>query len=141
MLSNIAAGSVDHKRLIYSSEAMPLLLNLLSKAAFDIKKEAAYVLGNICVAPAEGSGRPNVILDHLVNLVHGGCVTGFLDLVRSADNEAARLGLQFIELVSRGWLLLINLIIFYFLLFLLLLNRMCLVWFTYPNKIIVKVVK
>uniref|UniRef100_M1AP89 Importin alpha-2 subunit n=2 Tax=Solanum TaxID=4107 RepID=M1AP89_SOLTU len=81
---------------------MPLLLNLLSKAAFDIKKEVAYVLGNICVAPAEGSGRPNVILDHLVNLVHGGCLTGFLDLVRSADVEAARLGLQFIELVLRG---------------------------------------
>ncbi|WMV52340.1 hypothetical protein MTR67_045725 [Solanum verrucosum] len=102
VLSNIAAGSVEHKRLIYSSEAMPLLLNLLSKAAFDIKKEVAYVLGNICVAPAEGSGRPNVILDHLVNLVHGGCLTGFLDLVRSADVEAARLGLQFIELVLRG---------------------------------------
>lgn len=102
--------------MIYSSEAMPLLLNLLSKAAFDIKKEVAYVLGNICVAPTEGSGRPNVILDHLVNLVRGGCLTGFLDLVRSADVEAARLGLQFIELVSREWLLLINLI-FYLLIF------------------------
>lgn len=101
VLSNIAAGSVEHKRLIYSSEAMALLLHLLSTAAFDIKKEVAYVLGNICVAPAEGSGRPNVILDHLVNLVRGGCLTGFLDLVRSADVEAARLGLQFIELVSR----------------------------------------
>nr|XP_009608295.1 importin subunit alpha-9-like [Nicotiana tomentosiformis] len=102
VLSNIAAGSVEHKRLIYSSEAMALLLHLLSTAAFDIKKEVAYVLGNICVAPAEGSGRPNVILDHLVNLVRGGCLTGFLDLVRSADVEAARLGLQFIELVLRG---------------------------------------
>ncbi|KAF3631100.1 Importin subunit alpha-9 [Capsicum annuum] len=102
VLSNIAAGSVEHKQLIYSSEAMPFLLDLLSTAAFDIKKEVAYVLGNICVAPAEGSGRPNVILDHLVNLVHGGCITGFLDLVRSADVEAARLGLQFIELVLRG---------------------------------------
>ncbi|PHU05452.1 Importin subunit alpha-9 [Capsicum chinense] len=102
VLSNIAAGSVEHKQLIYSSEAMPFLLDLLSTAAFDIKKEVAYVLGNICVAPAEGSGRPNVILDHLVNLVRGGCITGFLDLVRSADVEAARLGLQFIELVLRG---------------------------------------
>ncbi|KAM3340125.1 importin subunit alpha-9 [Capsicum galapagoense] len=102
VLSNIAAGSVEHKQLIYSSEAMPFLLDLLSTAAFDIKKEVAYVLGNICVAPAEGSGRPNVILDHLVNLVRGRCITGFLDLVRSADVEAARLGLQFIELVLRG---------------------------------------
>ncbi|KAJ8533977.1 hypothetical protein K7X08_007301 [Anisodus acutangulus] len=102
VLSNIAAGSVEHKRLIYSSEAMQLLLNLLSTAAFDIKKEVAYVLGNICVAPAEGSGRPNVILDHLVNLVRGGCLTGFVVLVRSADVEAAKLGLQFIELVLRG---------------------------------------
>lgn len=99
MLSNIAAGSVEHKQLIYSSEAVSLLLGLLSKAPFDIRKEVAYVLGNLCVAPAEGSGRPNLILDHLVSLVGRGCLPGFIDLVRSADIEAARLGLQFIELV------------------------------------------
>ncbi|KAI3987807.1 hypothetical protein MKX01_019188, partial [Papaver californicum] len=30
------------------------------------------------------------------------CIPGFVNLVRSADTEAARLGLQFLELVMRG---------------------------------------
>lgn len=102
VLSNIAAGSIAHKQLIYSSEALPLLLHLLSSSPFDIRKEVAYVLGNICVAPTEGDGKPNVIVDHLVSLVQNGCLSGFIDLVRSADTEAARLGLQFMELVLRG---------------------------------------
>ncbi|CAK8571565.1 unnamed protein product [Lathyrus sativus] len=102
VLSNIAAGSVEHKQLIYSSEAMSLLLHLLSAAPFDIRKEVAYVLGNLCVAPTKGDKKPNLIPGHLVSLVEKGCLPGFIDLVRSADIEAARLGLQFIELVLRG---------------------------------------
>ncbi|GLT55780.1 hypothetical protein SLA2020_288720 [Shorea laevis] len=102
VLSNIAAGSVEHKQLIYNSEAVSLLLRLLSTAPFDIRKEVAYVLGNLCVAPTEGDGKPNLILEHLVSLVGRGCLPGFIDLVRSADTEAARLGLQFMELVLRG---------------------------------------
>lgn len=101
MLSNIAAGSVEHKQFVYSSEAVPLLLQLLSTAPFDIRKEVAYVLGNLCVAPAEGNGKPDLILEHLVSLVGRGCLPGFIDLVRSVDIEAAKLGLQFIELVSK----------------------------------------
>lgn len=100
-MSNIAAGSVEHKRLIFLSEAVPLLLHLLSTAPFDIRKEIAYVLGNLCVAPSEGDGKTNLIVEHLVPLVKGGCLSGFIDLVRTADNEAAKLGLQFMELVSR----------------------------------------
>lgn len=99
VLSNIAAGSVEHKQLIYSSEALPLLLHLLSAAPFDIRKEVAYVLGNLCVAPSKGDEKPSLIQEHLVSLVDKGCLPGFIDLVRSADIEAARLGLQFIELV------------------------------------------
>lgn len=101
MLSNIAAGSVEHKQLIYSSDAVPLMLRLLSIAPFDIRKEVAYVLGNLCVAPSDGDGRPILILDHLISLVGKGCLAGFIDLVRSADTEAAKLGLQFMELVSK----------------------------------------
>ncbi|GLT69771.1 hypothetical protein SLA2020_418970 [Shorea laevis] len=87
VLSNIAAGSIEHKQLIYSSEALPLLLRLLSLAPFDIRKEVAYVLGNICVAPTEGDGgKPNLIVEHLVSLVQKGCLSG----------------LQFMELVLRG---------------------------------------
>ncbi|XP_058212865.1 importin subunit alpha-9 isoform X1 [Rhododendron vialii] len=102
VLSNIAAGSIEQKQLINSSEAVPLLLRLLSTAPFDIRKEVAYVLGNLCVAPSEDGGRPNLILDHLVSLVGNGCLPGFVNMVRSADVEAARLGLQFMELVLRG---------------------------------------
>lgn len=79
---------------------MPLLIHLLSTAPFDIRKEVAYTLGNLCVSPAEGSREPNIILDHLVSLVNHGCLPGFINLVRSADIQAARLGLQFLEIVS-----------------------------------------
>lgn len=102
MLSNIAAGSVEHKQLIYSSEAVPLLLRLLSTAPFDVRKEVAYVLGNLCVASTEGDGKSNLIPEHLVSLVGRGCLPGFIDLVRSADTEAARVGLQFMELVRKS---------------------------------------
>ncbi|KAF5202911.1 Importin subunit alpha-9, partial [Thalictrum thalictroides] len=102
VLSNIAAGSIEHKHLIYSSEAIPLLLHLLSTAPFDIRKEVAYVLGNLCVVPQGGSEQPIVVLEHLVSLVGRGCLPGFINLVRSADIEAARLGLQFLEMVMRG---------------------------------------
>ncbi|KAL3646742.1 Importin subunit alpha-9 [Castilleja foliolosa] len=102
VLSNVAAGYIEHKKLIHSSEAVSSLIRLLSTSPFDIKKEVAYVLGNLCVAPSEGSGRPNLIVEHLVSLVGRGCISGFIDLVRSADVEAARLGLQFLELVLRG---------------------------------------
>ncbi|CAO2824249.1 unnamed protein product [Amaranthus hypochondriacus] len=102
VLSNIAAGSIEHKRLVYVSEAVPLLVRLLSTAPFDVRKEVSYVLGNICVAPADASGKSSLIVEHLVSLVNGGCLPGFIELVRSADLEAARLGLQFLELVLRG---------------------------------------
>ncbi|GAB2272370.1 Importin subunit alpha-9 [Dionaea muscipula] len=110
VLSNIAAGSIQHKKLIYSSEAVPLLLRLLSAAPCDIRKEVAYVLGNLCVVPTEGGSTssrpepvPGVIVEHLTSLVGRGCLAGFIHLVRSAaDIEAARLGLQFLELVLRG---------------------------------------
>ncbi|XP_010920895.2 importin subunit alpha-2 [Elaeis guineensis] len=102
VLSNIAAGSFEHKELIFSSEATPLLMHLLLSAPFDIRKEVAYVLGNLCVAPAKGAGQPSIILRHLVTLVNHGCLPGFINLVRSADIESAKLGLQFLELVLRG---------------------------------------
>ncbi|KAM7255176.1 hypothetical protein ACFE04_020417 [Oxalis oulophora] len=102
VVSNIAAGSIEHKQLIYSSEAVPVLQHLFSSSTFDIRKEVAYVLGNLCVAPTEGDNKPNLIQEHLVSLVTRGCLPCFINLVRSADTEAARLGLQFMELVLRG---------------------------------------
>ncbi|XVF23139.1 hypothetical protein REPUB_Repub13aG0012000 [Reevesia pubescens] len=94
--------SVEDKQLIYFSEAVPLLIHLLSTALFDIRNEVAYVLGNLCVAPTKGDGKLNLIHEHLVSFVQRGCLSGFIDLVRSTDIEAARLGLQFMEFVLRG---------------------------------------
>ncbi|KAL0910890.1 hypothetical protein M5K25_018987 [Dendrobium thyrsiflorum] len=91
-----------HKELVFSSEAASFLLDLLSSAPFDIRKEAAFVLGNLCVSPGDGVRQPEIIVNHLVSLVNNGCLPGFLNLVRSPDVEAARLGLQFLELVMRG---------------------------------------
>ncbi|KAH7672622.1 Importin subunit alpha protein [Dioscorea alata] len=102
VISNLAASSVEHKRLIYASEATPLLINFLLSAPFDVRKEAAYALGNLCVAPTETVGHSNIILDHLVSIVHQGCLPGIINLLKSPDMESARLGLQFLELVLRG---------------------------------------
>lgn len=99
VISNLAASSVEHKRLIYASEATPLLINFLLSAPFDVRKEAAYALGNLCVAPTETIGHSNIILDHLVSIVHQGCLPGIINLLKSPDMESARLGLQFLELV------------------------------------------
>lgn len=102
VLSNLAAGSLEHKQLIFSSDAMPWLLRLFSSAPFDIRREVAYVLGNLCVAPTDGNVKSNLIVEHLVSVVERGCLRGFLDLISSADTVSSRLGLQFIELVLRG---------------------------------------
>lgn len=100
VLSNIAAGTLEHKTFILSSEVVPLLIDLLSTAPFETRKEVAYTLGNICVGPTKGSdNKCDIIVDHLVPLVKGGCLPGFVNLVRSADLESARVGLQFLELV------------------------------------------
>ncbi|CAD6232773.1 unnamed protein product [Miscanthus lutarioriparius] len=102
-MSNIAAGSFEHKKLIFASEATPLLMHLLRTAQFDIRREAAYTLGNLCVVPAGSGNPPNIIIEHLVAIVDGGALPGFINLVRSADIDSARLGLQFLELVMRGY--------------------------------------
>ncbi|KAJ3693704.1 hypothetical protein LUZ60_009184 [Juncus effusus] len=97
VLSNIAAGTTNHKTLIFSSEAVPLLLNILSSSSpFEIRREAAYTLGNICVSDV-------ILTNHLAPLVQSGCLSGFVSLVKSADLESAKVGLQFLELVMRGY--------------------------------------
>lgn len=56
-MSNIAASSFEHKKRICASEATLLLMHLLRTTNFDIHREAAYTLGNLCVVPA-GSSNP-----------------------------------------------------------------------------------
>lgn len=101
MVSNLAAGSIQHKRAVFNEGAVPPLLHLLATSAFDVRKEAAYVLGNLCVTPREQGAEGKPILEHLTVLVDRGCLMGFIALVKSPDLEAARLGLQFLELVRK----------------------------------------
>jgi importin subunit alpha-1 len=99
-ISNIAAGTLAHKQLIFSSGAVSPLLHLLATATFDIRKEVAFALGNLCVTAIGKTGETKPVLEHLTVFVDRGCLPGFINLVKSPDIEAARLGLQFLELVS-----------------------------------------
>ena len=100
VISNIVAGSLQHKQLVFCSAILPALLHLLATSTFDVRKEAAYALGNLCVMPAGESKVPHPIMDHLTILLERGCLPGFINLVKSPDVEASRLGLQFLELVN-----------------------------------------
>lgn len=82
------------------------MIHLLSSAPFDIRKEVAYTLGNLCVAPAKNAEQPSIIVHHLVALVNRECISAFIHLVRSADIQSAKLGLQFLELVRKSYFVL-----------------------------------
>eukprot|EP00897_Mesotaenium_endlicherianum_P006680 jgi/Mesen1/603/ME000108S10760 len=97
VLSNVAGGTEAHKEAVFQGGPMGPLLRLLTRGTFDISKEAAYAVGE------SGSGRDQqVAVRRLVAVVEGGCLPGFLSLVRSPDPEAARLGLQFVEMALRA---------------------------------------
>eukprot|EP00271_Cylindrocystis_brebissonii_P004474 TRINITY_DN16138_c0_g1_i1.p1 TRINITY_DN16138_c0_g1~~TRINITY_DN16138_c0_g1_i1.p1 ORF type:complete len:586 (+),score=110.32 TRINITY_DN16138_c0_g1_i1:128-1885(+) len=105
--SNLAAGSQAHKDALINGATWPSLLRLFSTAAFDIRKEVAFVLGNACCAAkptgaSRSQGPPEVVLPVLTNLLNAGCLSGYLSLVRSPDPDAARVGLQFVEMVLRA---------------------------------------
>eukprot|EP00250_Pteridium_aquilinum_P006370 c16313_g1_i1 orf=134-1771(-) len=101
-VSNIVAGSLQHKQLVFCSGVVPALLHLLATATFDVRKEVAFALGNLSVMPAGEFKVAQPIMEHLTTLVERGCLPGFINLVKSPDLEASRLGLQFLELVMRG---------------------------------------
>jgi hypothetical protein len=86
-VSNIAAGSILQKHTVFNGGVVPPLLHLLATAVFDVRKESAYCLGNLCVAPKESREQGGIILEHLIALVDSGCLPGFIALVRSPDVE------------------------------------------------------
>ncbi|KAG6403747.1 hypothetical protein SASPL_135976 [Salvia splendens] len=105
-LSNVAAGSVEHKKLIHSSGAVSILIRLLSTSPFDIRKEVAYVLGNLSVAPSE-SGRPfkkmNGICEVLISRILGLGEKGLLMKIRTFSLELKFLGICVRELIILGY--------------------------------------
>ncbi|GAQ85782.1 Karyopherin (importin) alpha [Klebsormidium nitens] len=98
-VANIAGGTLQHKQAVATPDVIAAAARLLQEAAFDVKKEAGFALANMCAAPGGGGA---VVLSHLEAVVRAGCLPGFLALVRSPDQEAARLGVQFAEVVLRA---------------------------------------
>lgn len=86
--------------MVFCSGIVPALLHLLATSTFDVRKEAAFALGNLAVMPAGECKVAQPIMEHLTTLVERGCLPGFINLVKSPDLEASRVGLQFLELVS-----------------------------------------
>ncbi|CAI7788752.1 unnamed protein product [Closterium sp. NIES-54] len=88
-----------------ASRLYELLVHLLRTSPFDIKREVAFALANLCVDPAEqepmGERHVAVQQSRVAALVDAGCLPPFLSLIRSADADAVRLGLQFTEVVLR----------------------------------------
>lgn len=111
VVSNIAGGAGAHKDAVFSGPLMPLLVRVLQSGPFNVRKEAAYAVGNVCMLPATERGEPRgsapaqqqhrVSADKLSAVVAAGCLPPFVSLVRSPDGEAARLGLQFVEMCLR----------------------------------------
>ncbi|CAI5519144.1 unnamed protein product [Closterium sp. Naga37s-1] len=71
-----------------------------------ILPESNILAANLCVDPAEqepmGERHVAVQQSRVAALVDAGCLPPFLSLIRSADADAVRLGLQFTEVVRRG---------------------------------------
>ena len=95
-LSNICAAcdvcSID---IFVNSSVLDKILYLVSQSAFDIKREAAFVLANICF----NSETPNIeFLKFLVNGEHP-MIPGIVSLMRGIDVDTIKLGLDFTKLI------------------------------------------
>ena len=73
-------------------------LLLSPPTALEVRKEVGYTVANICCGGDGSEGDPVAITE----LASQGGLKGFLDLVGSADPEAAALGLQFLEMAARA---------------------------------------
>eukprot|EP00300_Choanocystis_sp_HF-7_P009831 c16660_g1_i2.p1 GENE.c16660_g1_i2~~c16660_g1_i2.p1 ORF type:complete len:488 (+),score=109.78 c16660_g1_i2:39-1502(+) len=98
-LSNILAGSdIEIAPTLSIDGILPRLVDLLSNASFDVKRETAYCIANIC-----SNGR------HIDTVVRAGATSGFIALLHSPDPDVVHVSLSFVEmvllLVDRGALL------------------------------------
>jgi hypothetical protein len=74
-------------------------MRLLKEQPFHVRKEAAFAVANVCAGGGGGAGDAEAL-----NALFGGdlgAVRAMLSLLRSADMDAARLGLQFIDMLLR----------------------------------------
>lgn len=83
--------------LVIRAGAVPVLMELIQKAAFDVRKEAAFVMANLCMR-----GKNEADVDFLQQAVQvSKFLSTFMQFMRSPDMEAARLAIQFTEMVLR----------------------------------------
>ncbi|KAF9975589.1 hypothetical protein BGZ73_000705 [Actinomortierella ambigua] len=90
LLSNLTA---DHQAgdvaKIVEAGFIPTLANIVTHQNYDIRKEAAYALVHLA---AHGA-------DYVQKLPHRELLPGFLDLLRTKDDELIWLGLRYAELI------------------------------------------
>ncbi|KAL4440465.1 hypothetical protein ABPG75_003466 [Micractinium tetrahymenae] len=100
VLSSIAGlpgmGGVE---ALKAAGAVPELMRLLKESPFHVRKEAAFALANICAGGGGGTGNPDTL--NWLFAADRQALKAMVSLMRSADMDAARLGLQFTEMVLR----------------------------------------
>jgi hypothetical protein len=99
LLSNITAlkGPEGVQLVKNTPNLMPTLYSLFTSAIFDIKKEIAYTLANVCAGGGGLSGNAAEFQQAAAQ----GSFRSFLDLIETRDLEAVHLGLQFLEMAMR----------------------------------------
>ena len=99
LLSNLTAlRGPECVQLVKSTpNLVPALYALLNSAMFDIRKEIAYSVANIC---AGGGGMDGDELALKDSTAHGS-FRAFLELIETRDPEVVRLALQFFEMALR----------------------------------------
>jgi hypothetical protein len=100
VLSNVAGtpgrGGIEALKAV---GAVPTLMRLLKESPFQVRKEAAFALANICADGGGGTGNPDTV--NWLFAADRDALRAMVSLMRSADMDAARLGLQFTEMVLR----------------------------------------
>ena len=96
VLANLAiVGDASVIEAFDQSTVLEKIIHFVGHSAFDIKREAAFILANICFAEE----NPNVdFLKYMMNQEHQ-IVPGIVSLMRGVDVDAIKLGLDFSQLI------------------------------------------
>jgi len=87
-ISNITAGNKDQIQAVIDNNIIPPLVQLLTHAEFDIRKEAAWAISN-----ATSGGNANQIK----YLVQQGCISPLCDLLNVNDAKIVTIALEGLE--------------------------------------------
>lgn len=90
VVANVLAGPAQHARAVADAGFLPVLLQILKNAPFDLQREAAYALHNAARDPR-----------YLPGLVKGGVISPLLSMVQKDDVDTIEVCLRFVELILR----------------------------------------